>query len=44
MNKYGSAITDLDQAILLNKTNPNYFYMRALIRRMNGDEKGCCKI
>ena len=43
MNKYGSAITDLDQAILLNKTNPNYFYMRALIRRMNGDEKGCCK-
>jgi len=43
MNKYGSAITDLDQAILLNKTNPNYFYMRALIRRMNGDEKGCCR-
>lgn len=42
MNKYGAALTDLDQAILLNKTNPNYFYMRALIRRMNGDERGCC--
>jgi tetratricopeptide (TPR) repeat protein len=42
LNKYGAALTDLDQAILLNKTNPNYFYMRALIRRMNGDERGCC--
>ena len=42
MNKFGAALTDLDQAILLNKTNPNYFYMRALIRRMNGDERGCC--
>ena len=42
LNKYGAALTDLDQAILLNKNNPNYFYMRALIRRMNGDERGCC--
>ena len=42
MNKFGSALTDLDQAILLNESNPNYYYMRALIRRMNGDELGCC--
>ena len=42
MNKFGSALTDLDQAILLNESNPNYYYMRALIRRMNGDERGCC--
>ena len=42
MNKFGSALTDLDQAILLNESNPNYYYMRALIRRMNGDESGCC--
>ncbi len=42
MNKFGASLTDLDQAILLNKSNPNYYYMRALIRRMNGDERGCC--
>ena len=42
VDKYGAALTDLDQAILLNKKNPNYYYMRALIRRMNGDERGCC--
>ena len=37
------AIHDLDHAILLNTENPNYFYMRALVKRMNGDEKGCCR-
>ena len=42
IDKYGAALTDLDQAILLNKKNANYYYMRALIRRMNGDERGCC--
>ena len=42
VDKYGAALTDLDQAILLNKNNANYYYMRALIRRMNGDERGCC--
>ena len=37
------AIQDLDHAIILNTDNPNYFYMRALVKRMNGDEKGCCR-
>lgn len=37
------AIADLDHAIVINTKNPNYFYMRALVKRMNGDEKGCCK-
>jgi tetratricopeptide (TPR) repeat protein len=37
------AIYDLDHAIVLNTENPNYFYMRALVKRMNGDEKGCCR-
>lgn len=36
------AIQDLDRAITINTNNPNYFYMRALVKRMNGDEKGCC--
>ena len=41
--RFHRAIQDLDQAIVLNTENPNYFYMRALVKRMNGDEKGCCK-
>tara|TARA_B110000305_G_scaffold60008_2_gene66524 strand:- start:20158 stop:20679 length:522 start_codon:yes stop_codon:yes gene_type:complete len=36
------AIRDLDLAIDMNTKNPNYFYMRALVKRMNGDERGCC--
>lgn len=40
---FHNAIQDLDQAIVLNTENPNYFYMRALVKRMNGDEKGCCR-
>tara|TARA_B100001287_G_scaffold276098_1_gene285764 strand:+ start:1256 stop:1777 length:522 start_codon:yes stop_codon:yes gene_type:complete len=40
---FHNAIQDLDQAIVLNTENPNYLYMRALVKRMNGDEKGCCK-
>ena len=40
---FHNAIQDLDQAIILNTENPNYFYMRALVKRMNGDEKGCCR-
>ena len=40
---FHNAIQDLDQAIILNTDNPNYFYMRALVKRMNGDEKGCCR-
>ena len=40
---FRNAIQDLDQAIILNTDNPNYFYMRALVKRMNGDEKGCCR-
>lgn len=42
LNDYSNSINDLNTAILLNDENSNYFYMRALIRRMNSDMKGCC--
>jgi tetratricopeptide (TPR) repeat protein len=42
LNNYTSAIKDLNSAIALNDQNPSYFYMRALIKRMNSDIKGCC--
>jgi tetratricopeptide (TPR) repeat protein len=42
LNDYTNSINDLNTAISLNDENSNYFYMRALIRRMNSDMKGCC--
>ena len=42
LNDYANSINDLNTAINLNDANSNYFYMRALIRRMNSDMKGCC--
>jgi tetratricopeptide (TPR) repeat protein len=42
LNDYKNAITDLNTAISLNTENSNYYYMRALIRRINSDLKGCC--
>ena len=35
------AIHDLDHTIVLNTENPNYFFVRALVKIINGDEKGC---
>ena len=42
LNDYKNAINDLNTAISLNDENSNYYYMRALIRRINSDLKGCC--
>jgi tetratricopeptide (TPR) repeat protein len=42
LNNYQMAIQDMDSAISLNDQNSGYFFMRALIRRMNSDLKGCC--
>lgn len=42
LNNYPRAIEDLNFAISLDDQNSNYFFMRALIRRMNSDLKGCC--
>lgn len=42
LNDYKNAINDLNTAISFNSENSNYYYMRALIRRINSDLKGCC--
>ncbi len=42
INNYQKAVDDLNVAISLNDQNSSYFFMRALIRRMNSDIKGCC--
>lgn len=42
LNDYQMAVQDMDSAISLNDKNSGYFFMRALIRRMNNDVKGCC--
>ena len=41
-NKYQNAVEDLNMAISLNDQNASYYFMRALIKRMNSDLKGCC--
>lgn len=42
LNDYQMATQDMDGAIRLNDQNSGYYFMRALIRRMNNDTKGCC--
>jgi len=42
LNDYQMASKDMDSAIKLNNQNSGYYFMRALIRRMNNDTKGCC--
>lgn len=42
LNDYQMATKDMDGAIRLNDQNSGYYFMRALIRRMNNDTKGCC--
>jgi tetratricopeptide (TPR) repeat protein len=41
-DNYSKAIEDLNSAIQLNDQNSSYFFMRALIKRINSDLKGCC--
>lgn len=42
LDNFQKATEDLNNAISLNDQNSGYFYMRALIRRINSDLKGCC--
>ena len=37
------SLNDISTAIKLNSENPNYFFIRSLLRRMNGDINGCCQ-
>lgn len=34
---------DISEAIDLETDNDNYYFMRSLMRRMDGDLRGCCK-
>lgn len=34
---------DISEAIKKESKNDNYYFMRSLMRRMDGDLKGCCK-
>ncbi len=42
LNNYQKSSEDMNNAIVLNDQNSSYYFMRALIRRMNSDLKGCC--
>jgi tetratricopeptide (TPR) repeat protein len=41
-SNYQNAIEDLNKAISLNDQNASFYFMRALIKRMKSDLKGCC--
>jgi tetratricopeptide (TPR) repeat protein len=42
LNDLNQAQEDISNAIKLEPNNDNYFFMRSLMRRMDGDIDGCC--
>ena len=43
LDKPEESLKDISTAIALNTENGSYYFMRSLMKRMNGDIKGCCQ-